>query len=70
MLRALLLLKRGDFRAALEVADTGLRHIAENLYGHPEHVAYQQAVRAAVLYEFDDSHGGEPGARGQPGCAR
>jgi len=54
VLRALLLLKRGDFRGALDVAETGLRHVTENLHGHPEHFAYQQAVRAAVLYEFDE----------------
>ena len=55
VLRAFLLLKRGDFRAALEVAEVGLHHITERLYGHPEHFAYLQAVRAAVLYEFDDA---------------
>ena len=55
VLRALLLLKRGDFPAALQVAESGLRHITEKLYGHPEHHAYQHAVRAAVLYEFDDT---------------
>ena len=55
VLRAFLLLKRGDFRAALEVAEVGLQHVTERLYGHPEHFAYLQAVRAAVLYEFDDA---------------
>ena len=55
VLRAFLLLKRGDFRAALEVAEVGLQHVTERLYGHPEHFAYLQAVRAAVLYEFDDT---------------
>ena len=55
VLRALLLLKRGDFRAAFAVAEAGLPHITEKLYGHPEHLAYQQAVRAAVLYEFDNT---------------
>lgn len=55
--RAILLLKRGDYRAALEVADHGLLHVRERLHGHPEHFAYHQAVRAAVLYEFDDVAG-------------
>ncbi len=55
VLRALLLLKRGDFRAALAVAEAALPYIAENLFGHPEHFAYQQGVRAAILYEFDDT---------------
>ena len=55
VLRALLLLKRGDFRGAIDVAQAGLRHIEDRLYGHPEHAAYQQAVRAAVLYEFDET---------------
>jgi ATP/maltotriose-dependent transcriptional regulator MalT len=55
VLRALLLLKRGDFRAALEVAELGLLHVRDRLHGHPEHLAYLQAVRAAVLYEFDDT---------------
>jgi ATP/maltotriose-dependent transcriptional regulator MalT len=55
LLRALLLLKRGDFRGALDAADAGLRHVTERLYGHPEHAAYQLAVRAAVFYEFDDA---------------
>jgi len=55
VLRALLLLKRGEFRAAFEVADAALPYITEKLYGHPEHFAYQQGVRAAVLYEFDDT---------------
>jgi ATP/maltotriose-dependent transcriptional regulator MalT len=54
VIRAVLLLKRGDFRAALQVADVGVQHVRQKLYGHPEHFAYQQAVRAAVLYEFDD----------------
>ncbi len=57
VLRAVLLLKRGDFRGALAVADAGLQHISERLHGHPEHAAYQQGVRAAVLYEFDDIAG-------------
>lgn len=55
VLRALLLLKRGDFRGALEVAEAALQHVSERLCGHPEHAAFQQAVRAAVLYEFDDT---------------
>lgn len=55
VIRAVLLLKRGDFRAALEVADAGIEHINTKLHGHPEHLAYLQAVRAAVLYEFDDT---------------
>jgi ATP/maltotriose-dependent transcriptional regulator MalT len=53
-LRALLLLKRGDFRAALDSADAGLRHVHGHLRGYTEHAAYLEAVRAAVLYEFDD----------------
>jgi ATP/maltotriose-dependent transcriptional regulator MalT len=55
VIRALLLLKRGDFRGALDVAELGIQHVTQRLYGHPEHFAYQQAVRAAVLYEFDDT---------------
>ena len=56
--RALLLLKRGDYRAALEVAEIGLGVTSgDKLHGHPEHFGYQQAVRAAVLYEFDDIAG-------------
>jgi LuxR family transcriptional regulator, maltose regulon positive regulatory protein len=54
VLRALLLLKRGDFRAALAAADAGLQHVDEQLHGHPELAAYLQAVRAAVWYEFDE----------------
>lgn len=54
VLRALLLLKRGDFRAALESADAGLQHVESRLHGHPELAAYLQAVRAAVWHEFDD----------------
>jgi LuxR family maltose regulon positive regulatory protein len=57
VLRALLLLKRGDFRAALSAADAGLRHVADGLYGHPEHTAYFQAIRARVLYDLDDVAG-------------
>jgi ATP/maltotriose-dependent transcriptional regulator MalT len=66
VVRALLLLKRGDFRAALDEAEAGLRHITEKLYGHPEHVAYQQAVRAAVLYEFDDTAAASQALEGSP----
>ena len=54
VLRALLQLKRGDYRAALDAADAGLRHVDAELHGHPELAAYLQAVRAAALYEFDD----------------
>ncbi|HEX9208250.1 MAG TPA: LuxR C-terminal-related transcriptional regulator [Steroidobacteraceae bacterium] len=54
VLRALLLLKRGDFRGAIVAADSGLQHVQEHLHGHPEHAAYLQAVRAGVLYEFDE----------------
>ena len=68
VLRALLLLKRGDFRAAIEVADTGLRHVTENLYGHPEHAAYQQAVRTAVLYEFDEITAASQALEASPGA--
>ncbi|MCM2310661.1 MAG: LuxR C-terminal-related transcriptional regulator [Steroidobacteraceae bacterium] len=57
VLRALLLLKRGDFRAALAAADAGLRHVQSSLFGHPEHTAFLQAVRAGVLYDFDDVAG-------------
>jgi ATP/maltotriose-dependent transcriptional regulator MalT len=53
--RAFLLLKRGDFPAALAEAEAGLRHVESRLYGHPEHLAYNQAVRSAVLYEFDET---------------
>jgi ATP/maltotriose-dependent transcriptional regulator MalT len=56
-IRALLLLKRGDFQAALRAAEAGLAHIREQLHGHPEQFAYYQGVRAAVLYEFDDVAG-------------
>jgi ATP/maltotriose-dependent transcriptional regulator MalT len=66
VLRALLLLKRGDFRGALEVAESALRHVSERLYGHPEHAAYQQAVRAAVLYEFDDTAGANQALEASP----
>ena len=45
------------FPAALEAADDGLLTSREKLHGHPEHFAYHQAVRAAVLYEFDDIAG-------------
>lgn len=54
VLRALLHLKRGDYRAALAAADTGLQHVDEALHGHPELAAYLQAVRAAAFYDFDD----------------
>jgi ATP/maltotriose-dependent transcriptional regulator MalT len=56
-LRALLLLKRGDYRASLAAADAHLQHVETRLYGHPELAAYAQAVRAAVLYDFDDATG-------------
>jgi ATP/maltotriose-dependent transcriptional regulator MalT len=54
VLRTLLLLKRGDFQGALASADAGLRHVHEHLRGYAEHTAFLEAVRAAVLYEFDD----------------
>lgn len=57
VLRALLLLKRGDYPAALEAADAGLRHVDDRLHGHRELAAYLQAVRAAVFYDFDDIPG-------------
>lgn len=55
VIRAVLLLKRGDFRSALEEAAVGMEHINARLHGHPEHLAYLQAVRSAVLYEFDET---------------
>lgn len=54
VLRTLLLLKRGDYRGALASADAGLQHVNARLRGHAEHTALLEAVRAAVLYEFDD----------------
>jgi ATP/maltotriose-dependent transcriptional regulator MalT len=66
VIRSLLLLKRGDFRAALAAADAGLRHIEDNLYGHPEHAAYFQAVRGAVLYDFDDIPGAAQALEAHP----
>ncbi len=66
VLRSLLLLKRGDFRAAIDVADSGLQHIERELHGHPEHAAYLQGVRAAVLYEFDDVSAAEQALESSP----
>lgn len=56
-IRALLHLKRGDFGSALQAADQGVAYIRQELHGHPEQFAYHQGVRAAVLYEFDDTAG-------------
>ena len=66
VLRSILLLKRGDYRGALGNADDALRYVAERLHGHPEHAAYQQAVRAAVLYEFDSVRDAEAALEAHP----
>ena len=55
VVRALLQLKRGDFRAAQDTAEEGLRHVAEKLYGHPEPTATFHTLLAVVSYEFDDT---------------
>jgi LuxR family maltose regulon positive regulatory protein len=66
VLRSLLLLKRGDFRGALAAAEAGLQHVQDHLYGHPEHAAYLQAVRAGVLYDFDDVAGAAQALEAHP----
>jgi len=55
LLASLLLLKRGEYRAAQSMSEEGLRLVGEKLNGHPEHTAYHHAALAAVLYEFDET---------------
>ncbi|MGH8504502.1 MAG: LuxR C-terminal-related transcriptional regulator [Stenotrophobium sp.] len=54
-IEALLHMKRGAYREARQVCQSGLQLIAQHLNGHRAHTSLLHTVLAAVAYEFDEA---------------